>query len=90
MIYDFKTDTITYNYRVVVNNSSFIFKGEYKYNVKKVDFTCEKEYAYNFKMDNSDKETCDKLKLNNSNFYNEVLNTITNTRLLNKLQKGPK
>ena len=87
-IYDIKTDTMTYNYRLVIENSSFIFSGDYKYDEKGIKFTCNKDYAYNFKMDDDDEETCENLKNEATKFYEEVLDMLTNNmRIINKVKK---
>ena len=87
-IYDIKTDTMTYNYRLVIENSSFIFSGDYKYDEKEIKFTCSKDYAYNFKMDDEDEETCEYLKNEATKFYEEVLDMLANNmRMINKIKK---
>lgn len=88
-IYDYKTDIINYNYRAVIEDSSFILKGTFKYQNKKETFTCEKEYSSNFKLDgtNIKEKICEKIQYDVSTFYNEMLEIIDNARLLSKLEK---
>lgn len=84
--YSYKTKNITYSYRAVLDQeSTLIYSGEYLFNKGKFEFTCNKEYVYQFNDDNS--IVCDKLKNDVINFYDEAINAVDNYSLVNRMIK---
>ena len=68
--YDYKTDIITYNYRIVIDNiATGIFKGNYDTNSN--EFTCKKEYTYNLDANDDDEIICTHIKDEILSFQNE-------------------
>ena len=83
--YSYKTNIITYNYRVVVENiATTIYKGTYDTNTEKL--TCKKEYAYNIDAEDNDEVICDNIKDELLNFQYEAF-TIIEDRIIKLLQK---
>lgn len=72
--YDYTSNMITYNYRIVYNNSSLIFSGDY--NVKNQYFTCDNEYNYNFDAISEKNVLCDRIEDDVLLFKDEVLELV--------------
>ena len=86
--YDYKTRVVDYSYRVQYDDeAAFIFSGEYMFKDGEFNYTCEKDYIYNYDIDDKDEIICNKLKSDVSNFYKESIGVIDNYSLINRLIK---
>lgn len=83
--YSYKTDKMTYQYKVSVNSIALIFSGEYQ---KKSDkFTCKNIYDSNIKTDIDKATFCEKIKYDVQEFYYEATKLIDNATLINEMKK---
>ena len=75
--YDYKSGVVTYSYRGVSNNEAVLmFSGEYSYKDDAFDFSCNKDYRYQYDVDSNDDLVCTFLKGKVENFYVEAINVI--------------
>ncbi|MBR3660565.1 MAG: hypothetical protein IKN63_01500 [Bacilli bacterium] len=82
--FNYKTMEVDYDYKMIINDfSSVVFSGSYNYNNSKVNFTCNKEYAYNFESID-DNTICEKIKYDVQDFYMESIKLFDGSSVLNK------
>ena len=87
--FDYKTRTLTYTYRVVVDNkSSVIFDGSY--NSDTDSLICENAYTYNFDIEGNETTFCDKIKVEVKKFYLEMISVIEDASLVYKMMEEAK
>lgn len=83
--YAYKTDIITYNYRVVIENiATAIYRGTYNTNTK--DLICKLEYKYNIEANDNDKLICNNIKDELLAFESEAY-TIIDNKIIDILKK---
>ena len=87
--YDYKKNKIAYNYRAVIDeNASIIYEGDYQYKNEEETFSCEQAYSYNFNIDKNDSDVCYTLRNETRLFYQEVLDEVQNSKLINQMTKS--
>ena len=87
-IYDYKNKYVTYSYRLVSNNeATLIFSGKYLLENSEFKFTCNKDYRYQFDVNNNDDLVCNYLKDKVLDFYDEALDGEFDYSLINRLVK---
>ena len=87
-IYDYKNNSVNYSYRLVSNNeATLIFSGKYLLENSKFIFTCNRDYRYQFDVNEDDELICNYLKVKVLDFYDEAFNGKFDYYLINKLIK---
>lgn len=83
--YDYTNNKLTYDYRVVMNETNIIIKGDY--NMETEEFTCERVFASQVDMKSVQETLCNKIKYDVEEFKYEALTLIDNSRILNVMKK---
>ena len=84
-VYNYVDETLTYNYRINIDNTNVIINGEY---IKdSYEFTCNPTFSYQFNIDNSLDKICDKVREDVEDFYSEAITLIKKPNLINKDKK---
>lgn len=82
--YSYKTNLISYNYRIGYNDTTVLIKGTY--NKDSEVFECKPEYSYEIDISKSLSDICNKVKLDVLDFQYEADTLITNANLLKKMK----
>ncbi len=86
--YSFKDKKVTYNYRLEeTDEATFIFSGEYYFASGKYNFTCEREYAYQYDVNDDDSVICSRIEYEVDEFYREAIDAVDNYSLLKRMIK---
>lgn len=84
-VYNYTNDTLTYNYRISINDTNVRIEGEY---IKdSYEFTCNPTFSYQFNIDNSLDKICDKVRGDVEDFYSDAITLIKKPNLINKDKK---
>ena len=81
--YDYKTDTLTYNYRTTYETANIIFSGSYTDD----EFVCENEYSFDAYITGNEHDYCDLIEYYIKDFKDITIETITSTKILNDMKK---
>lgn len=79
-VYDYKTMELSYTYRLVYETSNLIFEG--KYDINTGEFTCDKSYAHDIEIFDSEDIVCENAKNSIKDFVIQIDNFITNPNLI--------
>ena len=82
--YNYKTDILDYTYRITSDSLNVIFMGEY--DIKKEEFSCNKQLSYGVSLDKTEEIMCDKVKINTLIFMKYANSFLNNAEFKNYIK----
>lgn len=78
-LYDYKTDALTFTYRVVGGDANFIFEGSYSHDDD--EFVCKNIYS-SLEIESEEGIICDKIRYDVEDFYYEMIDIVNQVKLV--------
>ena len=84
-VYNYVDETLTYNYRINIDNTNVIINGEY---IKdSYEFSCSPTFSYQFNTSNALDKICEKIREDVEDFYSDAITLIKKPNLIDKDKK---
>ncbi len=84
--YDYVNDTLTYTYRINLESTNIIVKGDYNTDTK--EFTCVPNFSYQVYIETTIDDICASAQYDVEQFSEESLTLITSNHLLSKIKNN--